>query len=276
VNREIFLSYARENREAVAQLGRALEESGYHAVWDRDLGGALPWESQLERKLAKCDCVVVLWSRDSVESEWVRQESLWAAERSVYLAVLIDGTPPPESLAPVHAIDFARWNGDRQAHEFEHLVDGIENMFMTHRGVDLIESAVKNMARSFEGVDLAALANAAEAGDADAQWMLGEGQMHGLGGLAESVDSALPWLMLAAEQGHLDAAQALGLYHFLFIENSSASFAVPWFELAAELGDGYSAWMLSGIYGHGFGDVRKNLLLGRQFERRYVELGYRD
>ncbi len=274
MEREVFLSYSREDQDAVARLGGALQETGYLVSWDRDLGGGLTWTRELERKLEKSDCVVVLWSRHSIGSGWVLQEAQTASERGVFLPVMIDGSTPPSPFDAIQAVDLTRWNGDRRARELELLVDAIQNLVMTHDGMDMIEVAVRKMAKSFERVDLPALANAAESGDAEAQWMLGEGQMHGLEGLAVAPDEAVHWLTSAAEQGHADAASSLGIYHFLLLENSGVAMALPWFELAAQLGDGYSAWMAGEIHGHGFGNVRKNLLLGRQFKQRAAELGY--
>lgn len=275
MKRQVFLSYARDDRETVVRLEKALERTGYQALWDRELGGGLEWTRELERHLVNADCIVVVWSKDSVASDWVLQEARAACERGVCVPIMIDSTPPPSPFETIHAIDFMRWNGDPGAAEFELLVDAIQNFVLMHEGWDTIRAAIRKMEQSFEGVDLNALTRAAQGGAADAQWLLGEGLVHGLGGLAKDPGLGCQWLAAAAQNGHLDATWSLGMYHFLWFEESTAATALPWFERAAELGHGYSAWMAAEIHGHGMGDVRKNLVLGRQYQQRAAELGYR-
>jgi hypothetical protein len=70
----------------------------------------------------------VLWSRDSVESEWVKNEAASAAERGVLLPVVIDGTRPPLEFRRKQTADLSSWSGDPTHEGFQALCRAINLM----------------------------------------------------------------------------------------------------------------------------------------------------
>ena len=104
-----------------------------------------------------------------------------------------------------------------------------------------------------ESTQLQALVEAAEAGDADAQFNLGTRHAQGQG-VATSDTLAVEWLRRAADQGHTRARYNLGLMYLVgrgVAEDPDA--AVDWFLLAAA--DGYPDAMhnLGAAYANGTG-----------------------
>ena len=64
---DIFLSYANEDRAVALKLSQLLESVGWTVWWDRRIPAGRTWRSVLEEALNEMRCMVVLWSKHSVE-----------------------------------------------------------------------------------------------------------------------------------------------------------------------------------------------------------------
>ena len=76
---DIFLSYTEQDRDAVRRLAETLQSVGWSVWWDRRIPAGMTWRSVLERELQQMRCMVVLWSRHSVQSDWVCEEAAGTA-----------------------------------------------------------------------------------------------------------------------------------------------------------------------------------------------------
>ncbi|MEO6199137.1 MAG: toll/interleukin-1 receptor domain-containing protein [Sphingomicrobium sp.] len=72
---KLFLSYDREDGETARSLAAALEQSGHKVWWDRHILGGAEYSEEIEQALDRADTVIVLWSKASVKSAWVRDEA---------------------------------------------------------------------------------------------------------------------------------------------------------------------------------------------------------
>jgi hypothetical protein len=122
---DVFLSYAREDRERARVLAQALESRGWSVWWDRKLVAGDTFDETIERQLTTANSVVVLWSEHSISSEWVRNEAAAASERDVLVPVLLDDVKQPLEFRRRHAADLTHWTGDLSDSEFLGLVAGI-------------------------------------------------------------------------------------------------------------------------------------------------------
>ncbi|MGH6658525.1 MAG: toll/interleukin-1 receptor domain-containing protein, partial [Sphingomicrobium sp.] len=71
----VFLSYDREDTNRARLLAAALEKAGHSVWWDRRITSGAQFSKAIENALNTAEAVVVLWSRQSVESAWVRDEA---------------------------------------------------------------------------------------------------------------------------------------------------------------------------------------------------------
>ncbi len=125
---DIFLSYKREDREKVRPLAEALEGKGWSVWWDTRIGVGETWDKVIETELAAAKCVVAVWSRMSIDSDWVRAEAHEGRERKCLVPVTIEGVTPPSIFKMMQATDLTHWSGKAGDPQFVHLCDGIERL----------------------------------------------------------------------------------------------------------------------------------------------------
>ncbi len=104
---EIFVSYNREDRAFVANLVKELEDSGYSVWWDTRISAGSEFDSAIENALAAARCVVVVWSDNSVGSEWVKNEASEGLRRNILIPVRIDDVDLPLAFRRRQTIDMA-------------------------------------------------------------------------------------------------------------------------------------------------------------------------
>ncbi|HEX7232930.1 MAG TPA: TIR domain-containing protein [Candidatus Binatia bacterium] len=111
---DIFISYANEDRETAAKFAQLLESVGWRVWWDRRIPAGRTWRSILEDALRDMRCLVVLWSRNSVQSPWVTEEAEEARRLGkAIIPVMIDRVEPPIGFRAIQAADLTAWNGSR-------------------------------------------------------------------------------------------------------------------------------------------------------------------
>jgi len=109
----VFLSYARADQKRVLPLIDALEQAGIEVWWDGLLEGGESFLPTTEAALESADAVVVLWSRTSVDSHWVRDEATRGRDRGCLVPLTIDGTEPPLGFRQIQCIDISKGRGRR-------------------------------------------------------------------------------------------------------------------------------------------------------------------
>jgi len=126
---DIFLSYKREDRDKVRPLVEALQAQGWSVWWDTRIGVGETWDRVIETELAAAKCVVVVWSKVSVESRWVRSEAHEGLERECVIPVIIERVKPPLAFRLVQSTDLTNWRGDASDAEFADVAAGVRRTF---------------------------------------------------------------------------------------------------------------------------------------------------
>ncbi|MBL8087468.1 MAG: toll/interleukin-1 receptor domain-containing protein [Chthonomonas sp.] len=108
----LFISYNSESSEFVRSLAAALTLTGAQVwldKWRIRPGDSIP--SAIDAGLSGFDTFVLVWSKGAEGSNWVRNEmnaaiTRWTKEQHYrFVPVLLDDTPVPTILAPIHYID---------------------------------------------------------------------------------------------------------------------------------------------------------------------------
>ncbi len=122
---EIFISYARVDRERAQALAGALGREGWSIWWDRDIPPGRTFDEVIEEALTAAKCVIVLWSRDSIRSEWVKAEASDAARRRILVPVLADDVMPPLEFRRIQSAALPDWESLTSNPDWSHLCRSI-------------------------------------------------------------------------------------------------------------------------------------------------------
>jgi hypothetical protein len=125
---EIFVSYAREDRPRVQRLADVLATQGWSVWWDRLLDPGTPFDRVIERKLEEARCVVVVWSRTSVESNWVRAEAGDGLARGILIPVRVDSAALPLEFRRIETADLSSHDPDEVSSQLERFVKGVRRV----------------------------------------------------------------------------------------------------------------------------------------------------
>jgi serine/threonine-protein kinase len=121
---DIFLSYSRQDLAVAGRMAAALSDAGFHVWWDQALTSGEIYDKVTETALREARVVVVLWSKASVASDWVRAEATVAMQRDALMPVMIETCQRPVMFELRQSADLAGWKGnadDRRLRAF--LVD---------------------------------------------------------------------------------------------------------------------------------------------------------
>lgn len=139
----VFLSYDRDDTSRARHFARALEQAGHNVWWDLHVRGGAQFGKVIEEALKAADAVVVLWSKHSVESAWVKDEAAAGRDSGRLVPVTIDGTQPPLGFRQFQTIDLSRWKNRGKPAGLKTLIADVSNLGTSgHAGrSDLIEFA---------------------------------------------------------------------------------------------------------------------------------------
>ncbi|WP_166040080.1 alpha/beta fold hydrolase [Sphingosinicella sp. YJ22] len=108
---DIFLSYAREDVDAARALAAGLEGLGCSVWWDRKIRGGTEFSSEIEEALGAAGAIIVLWSKSSLRSHWVRDEAAFGRDTGKLIPVTIDRSDPPLGFRQFHTLNLTTLNG---------------------------------------------------------------------------------------------------------------------------------------------------------------------
>ncbi len=154
---DVFISYAREDRNSAEKLAHALEAHGWSVWWDRDILPGKDFSAVISAEIAAARSVVVLWSKASVASHWVRDEAHEGLERNVLVPVLLDGSEPPMGYRAFQGVDLKDWEPGREHLGFTQLIEAITALLHSRR------SAAVGRSRRVRGHPAAASVDQTEA-----------------------------------------------------------------------------------------------------------------
>jgi len=103
---DIFVSYAREDRDTVSTLAAHLEATGWTVWWDRQILAGKEFDTVIETEIGQARCVLVVWSAHSVDSRWVKTEASEGLRRDILVPIIVDGCTPPLAFRNIQSVSF--------------------------------------------------------------------------------------------------------------------------------------------------------------------------
>ena len=118
---DIFVSYARDDKDKVAPLVKALEGQGWSVWWDPEITPGDDFEALISQELGNARSVIVVWTPNSVGSRWVKGEARDAADRGVLAPVRFGNATLPIDFRAIHTTDLDAWIDDQENESFSSL-----------------------------------------------------------------------------------------------------------------------------------------------------------
>jgi TolB-like protein/tetratricopeptide (TPR) repeat protein len=122
---DIFLSYCREDQPVARHFAAGLEREGFSVWWDQALSAGEAFDKSTEKALKDARAVVVLWSKHSVESRWVRSEATLADRYGTLVPATIEECDRPIMFELTHTADLVNWSGDPADPRWRSFVAGL-------------------------------------------------------------------------------------------------------------------------------------------------------
>lgn len=139
----VFLSYDRDNISRVRAIASVLEKAGHSVWWDQHIKCGTQYSREIEQALGRADAVVVLWSEQSVDSAWVRDEAAAARDSGRLVPVRLDLAEPPLGFRQFQTIDLRSGSACRV---------GMRDLLLS---IDALDRAGQPAARSAAGFAMA-------------------------------------------------------------------------------------------------------------------------
>jgi TolB-like protein len=122
---DIFLSYSRDDQATARRFAEGFERAGFSVWWDATLNPGEAYDKVTEKALEEARAVVVLWSKKSVDSRWVRAEATQASSSGTLVPVMIEPCKRPIMFELTHTVDLSHWNGDSDDKAWQSYLAGV-------------------------------------------------------------------------------------------------------------------------------------------------------
>ena len=125
---DVFVSYARVDKHRVVPLVAALEGQHWSVWWDPEIVPGQEFDELVARELKLASAVLVVWTKDSVQSRWVRGEAREGADRGVLVPVRFDNAVLPIDFRALHTIDLDQASDLSRSPAFDAVVRAISSL----------------------------------------------------------------------------------------------------------------------------------------------------
>jgi adenylate cyclase len=108
---DVFISYARSTEREAQKVAEGLRALGWGVWRDDELPAHRPYAEVIKERIEASKAVVVLWSAEAAESQWVRSEAERARMHRKLVQASLDKTEPPMPFDQIQCADLAGWTG---------------------------------------------------------------------------------------------------------------------------------------------------------------------
>ena len=125
---DIFISYASADRPRVKPLVDALQQQGWSVWWDRTILAGKTFDRVIEAVLKDSRCVIVLWSKASVESDWVWTEADEGKRRGILVPAIMDDVSIPFAFRRIQTANLIGWSGGLPSDQYDELARAVSDV----------------------------------------------------------------------------------------------------------------------------------------------------
>ena len=125
---DIFLSYNREDAAVAKTYAVAFAAAGLEVWWDATLRSGEAYDEVTEAALRGAKSVVVLWSKKSAVSRWVRAEASIAEENGTLVPAKIEFCDLPVMFRLTQTAELSHWRGEADDSAWQAFLSDVRQM----------------------------------------------------------------------------------------------------------------------------------------------------
>jgi hypothetical protein len=125
---DVFISYSHKDTDFVRDLVKSVEAEGFSVWWDHTIPPGKTWDDVIARGIREAKACIILWSPDSVISDWVKEEATLAKEGGKYLPIQVGTDQPPMGFRRIQAANLSQWKGNAQDPQWRLLITEISHL----------------------------------------------------------------------------------------------------------------------------------------------------
>ncbi|NND75599.1 MAG: toll/interleukin-1 receptor domain-containing protein [Ilumatobacter sp.] len=119
---DVFVSYSHEDRDSAREVVCAFQNAGFMVDWDNRLVSGERYNETIPSRISHAQQVVVLWSKESSTSDWVKREAGIAAKLRTIAPLRLDDSDLPPAFDVFHT---PVWAGGIDAEALRNFVDDV-------------------------------------------------------------------------------------------------------------------------------------------------------
>lgn len=124
----IFISFKSEEKDKAKVLKDSLEKLGFSIWWSEKIQCGQEWHGEIDKAIEEAAVIIVLWSKKSITSLWVRHEASQAIVRHVYAPVRAELVEIDSPFNRIQATDLQNWSGQINDPGFQNLLVRIRHL----------------------------------------------------------------------------------------------------------------------------------------------------
>ncbi len=121
---DVYIAYAREDRERVRLIAEMLQFEGWD-VWMDPTDPSVARSAAIDLKLGSAGAILVIWSPFARGSEYVRSEAATGLYKNKLIQTRLDSAAPPRPFDQVEVIDVGLWSGERDDPNWRRIMSAI-------------------------------------------------------------------------------------------------------------------------------------------------------
>ena len=134
--KHVFITYSSEDRDRAENIAHILEGEGLSIWWDRTIPPGKAFDEVIEEALDSSRCVVVLWTKSSIRSQWVKAEASEGLRRGMLVPLLLDDVKIPLEFRRIQAACLIDWPGTGAHPELEKFLRSVRAILdLTNEGI---------------------------------------------------------------------------------------------------------------------------------------------
>jgi len=138
---DVFISYEHTDYPRARRIAEALERRGLTVWWDRKLLAGDAFEETIRKALDAARCVIVLWSKASVTSNWVKDEAGAAAKHDILVPILTENVEIPLGFRQLHAASLFDWEAPGFDATFPDVLESVQHVLARSQRRDALPPA---------------------------------------------------------------------------------------------------------------------------------------